>query len=137
MEKTKKLHWLIIDDSKLDCFIAEKIIRNTDHCETVRSFLQATEALEYIKTAPVDKEIGTILVVDLQMPLMNGLEFAEELDRLPREITENFKMVMILSSSFKLDMDRVRPVLKNLRIKNLLQNKPFTSNSLNSLFTVM
>ena len=52
---TKKLHFIVIDDSKLDCFIAEKVIKNTGKCETVQSFLAAKEALEYIRTAPVQE----------------------------------------------------------------------------------
>ena len=43
MVQTNKLNFIVIDDSKLDCFIAEKIIKNTGKSETIKSFLQATE----------------------------------------------------------------------------------------------
>jgi CheY-like chemotaxis protein len=135
MVSTKEFHWLIIDDSKLDCFMAEKIIKNTDHCKTVRSFLKAKEALGYIKTAPVDKEIGTIVLVDLQMPIMNGLEFAEELDKLPREITGNFKIVMIFSTVNKFDLEKFRLQIKELKLVTNLTNKPLTSNTLSQLIS--
>ena len=57
MVQNKKQHFIVIDDSKLDCFIAEKIIRNTGKCESVKSFLQAKEALEYISTTPYQQHI--------------------------------------------------------------------------------
>ena len=40
--------FIVIDDNKLDCFIAEKIIRNTGRSETIQSFLHAGEAIEHI-----------------------------------------------------------------------------------------
>jgi hypothetical protein len=43
------LHFILIDDSKLDCFITEKIIQSTGICAGVKSFLEAAIALDYIK----------------------------------------------------------------------------------------
>ena len=52
-----KMHFIIIDDSKLDCFIAEKVIQNTGKSESVKSFVAASEALDYIKTSlPLNKK---------------------------------------------------------------------------------
>ena len=45
---SEKLNFIVIDDSKLDCFIAEKVIQNSGRSETVKSFMVATEALDYI-----------------------------------------------------------------------------------------
>ena len=137
VKSTNKFHWIIVDDSKLDCFIAEKIIKDTDHYKTIRSFLGAEEALEYIKTAPVDKEIGTIVLVDLQMPIMNGLEFAEKVDTLPREITKNFKMVMTFSTVNQFNLEKFRSQIKELKLITNLANKPLTSNNLNYLIAGM
>ena len=44
-----KLNFIVIDDSKLDCFIAEKIIQNTGRSASVKSFQLATDALGYLK----------------------------------------------------------------------------------------
>jgi hypothetical protein len=46
MLQTKKQHFIVIDDSKLDCFIAEKVIKNTGKCESVQSFQKAQDALD-------------------------------------------------------------------------------------------
>lgn len=50
-----QLHFIIIDDSKLDCFITEKIINNTGMALSVKSFLEAPKALEFIEKNPVPK----------------------------------------------------------------------------------
>jgi CheY-like chemotaxis protein len=96
-----KLHFIVIDDSKLDCFIAEKIIRNTGRSESIRSFLQANDALNYIRDTPSSEDgLKTILLVDIQMPVMNGFEFVESFDRLPKkkEKTILFMCSLLLST---------------------------------------
>ena len=129
-----KLHFIVIDDSKLDCFIAEKIIRNTGRSETIKSFLQAGEAIEYIKNAPAsDDGLKTILLVDIQMPVMNGFEFVENFDRLPKEKREDYIIYVLSSSINENDLNRVR---YHTSVKQFL-NKPLTSNTLSALLDMV
>jgi CheY-like chemotaxis protein len=126
MAQNKKLNFIVIDDSKLDCFIAEKIIKNTGKCETIRSFLQAREALEFISKTHADAQSQTIILVDIQMPVMNGFEFVEAFEKLPKEITANYTIYIITSSINENDLDRVHNYSS---VKQFL-NKPLTSNNL-------
>ena len=93
------LSFIIIDDSELDCFIARKIIGNvTDGKLPVKIFQSGTEALETIRddtTATNDTDFILILL-DLQMPLMNGFQFVEEFEKLPQETRKKYKVVMFL-----------------------------------------
>ena len=129
MVQNKKQHFIVIDDSKLDCFIAEKVIRNTGKCETVTSFLQATEALEYIRTNNVQQPIPNIILVDIQMPVMNGFEFVEEFEKLPADVIANYAIYVISSSINDIDLNRVH----NYRSVRQFLNKPLTSNNLSLL----
>ena len=94
-----KLSFIVIDDSELDCFIARKIIEHTDKGIKIQTFQDAQLALEAIK-ADHDPASGgtTIILLDIQMPLMNGFEFVEAFEKLPAEILKNC-MVVILSST--------------------------------------
>ena len=121
-----KLNFIVVDDSKLDCFIAEKIIKNTGISETIKSFLHAPEALEYIKGIPTDEHIRTIMLVDIQMPVMNGFEFVEAFEKLPKDITKNYTIYIISSSINENDLSRVH---NYATVKQFL-NKPLTSNNL-------
>ena len=129
MAQTKKLNFIVIDDSKLDCFIAEKIIRNTGKCESIRSFLQAKDALEFIATAPSDDSSHTIILVDIQMPIMNGFEFVEAFEKLPKEIKDSYTIYVISSSINENDLSKVHNYPS---VKQFL-NKPLTSNNLSVL----
>ena len=83
-------HFIIIDDSQLDCFIAEKIIQNTGTFSSVKTYNQALEALEVIKGSGEKKDAVTIIVLDIQMPLMNGFQFVEAFEQLPEEIRAGY-----------------------------------------------
>jgi len=129
MVDTKKQHFIVIDDSKLDCFIAEKVIRNTGKCESVQSFLQAKEALEYIKKDIAEKPYPNIVLVDIQMPVMNGFQFVEEFEKLPAEITNKYRLYVISSSINDVDLSKVH----TYRSITEFLNKPITSNNLSLL----
>jgi len=126
MAQIKKLNFIVIDDSKLDCFIAEKIIRNTGKSDTIKSFQQAKEALVFISDAKTDEHSHTIILVDIQMPIMNGFEFVEQFEKLPMHITNNYTIYVISSSINDNDLNRVHHFPS---VKQFL-NKPLNSNSL-------
>lgn len=129
-----KLHFIVIDDSKLDCFIAEKIIRNTGRSETIKSFVQATDALEFITNSPVAADdLKTILLVDIHMPLMNGFEFVEAFEKIPKERKDNYIIYVLSSSINENDLNRVRYYSS---VKQFL-NKPLTSNTLTTLLEMV
>lgn len=128
----EKLNFIVIDDSKLDCFIAEKIIRNTGKAEQIKSFTLATDALEYIKGNTTDT-IKTVLLVDIQMPVMNGFEFVEAFEKLPQEIVDQYNVYVLSSSINENDMNRVR---YHTSVKQFL-NKPLTSNTLSTILEMV
>ena len=131
MTPNRKLHFIVIDDSKLDCFIAEKIIKNTGKSESIKSFLQAKEALQYISEAVPDENAHTIIFVDIQMPVMNGFEFVEAFEKLPATVTSHYTIYVISSSINENDLNRVHHFSS---VKQFL-NKPLTSNNLSILLT--
>lgn len=122
---TTKLHFIVIDDSKLDCFIAEKIIQNTGKSESTRTFQQATEAVTYI-AGLTPQTIKTIIFVDIQMPVMNGFEFVEAFEKLPADIREAYSIYMLSSSINENDIAKVKGYFS---VKHFL-NKPLTANTI-------
>lgn len=131
MVQNNKLNFIVIDDSKLDCFIAEKIIKNTGKCEAIRSFLQAREALDFIAATPHEDNSHTIILVDIQMPIMNGFEFVEAFEKLPAEVISHYTIYVISSSINENDLQKVH----NYKSVKQFLNKPLTSNNLTALLT--
>ena len=101
-------HFIIIDDSQLDCFIGEKIIQNTGTFSSVKSYTQAAEAYEIIKNSdPSPADAITIVVLDIQMPVMNGFQFVESFELLPENIRANYAIFMFSSSINENDKNRI------------------------------
>ena len=121
-----KLNFIIIDDSKLDCFIAEKVIQNSGRSESVKSFMVATEALDYIKGLSASDQ-KTIVLVDIQMPVMNGFEFIEAYEQNIPDGSKDAFMVNLLSSSIN-ETDVIRA--KGYKSVNKFLNKPLTKATL-------
>lgn len=105
---TRKRNFIVIDDNKLDCFIEQKIILNTGISDKVSLFLDAREALAFIENDTTEKSPEKIvIIVDIQMPLMNGFEFVEAFELLPSEIQDNYLIFMLSSSINENDLNRV------------------------------
>jgi CheY-like chemotaxis protein len=112
----KKL--LLIDQSKLDLFIASKILERSADEFVVSTTQIAFDVLEMIKTDPPD-----IIVTSLNMPLMSGFELKKQLDR------NKIKIPVLLMSSSVNEADTRRA--RELRFEKYL-NKPVTAKYLNN-----
>ncbi|MGF7081198.1 response regulator [Mucilaginibacter sp. UYCu711] len=118
-----ELSFIIIDDTELDHFIARKMITNANNAFKVKSFLDASQALEYIVADNHDAGIKIILVfLDIYMPLMNGFEFVEEFEKLDKAIQDKYYIVALTSSIETSDINRIRsyPAVRGKITKPLL-----------------
>lgn len=121
-------NYIIIDDNKIDLLVATKAIEiSRTPVGVVHQFLAANQALDFIKT--FNSDIPTILLIDIQMPVMNGFEFMEEFEQLNDATKQNYICTFLTSSSN--DLDRIR-AQKYPSIKQFI-NKPFTSDTLLNL----
>lgn len=121
-------NYIIIDDNKIDLLVAGKAIEMSQQpVASVQQFLNASFALEHILSFQSTHK--TILLIDIQMPVMNGFDFMEEFEKLALEIRSNYICFFLTSSSN--DLDRLK-AQKYPSLKQFL-TKPFTTDKLISL----
>jgi CheY-like chemotaxis protein len=128
--KPRKVNFIIVDDSELDCFIAEKLVKHSGISNAIKSFLQASDALDYIKNSPnMAEDTVNMILLDLLMPMMSGIEFVEEFETLPAEIQNRYIIIAFTSSMNQKDMNR----MKSFNSVKHLFNKPLSPEILQPL----
>ncbi len=99
---TKKSIW-VIDDDAIYQIIANKIIQRSELFSTVNSFINgklAMDALHTIvdNTTESNEAIPDIILLDINMPIMDGWEFMEKMSLIKSKFNKNI-IVYIVSSS--------------------------------------
>jgi CheY-like chemotaxis protein len=121
--------FIIIDDSELDCFIAQKLLKHSNKNLAVKTFQNANNVLEIIRECPDEANQATIILLDLQMPLMSGFDFVEEFEKFPAEVQRNYKIVILSSTKNPTD---VHKILAYKTVSSIIE-KPLTKEKLLSL----
>ncbi len=106
---------LLVDDEEIDLFIHEKVLTTTGFASQVHKVQSGRLALEYLKAAKTQEDLPELIFLDLNMPLMNGFDFLTAFERLPKNITEHCKVVILTSSSS--DGDRSKAMKYNAVMK--------------------
>ncbi|MEM6807252.1 MAG: LytTR family DNA-binding domain-containing protein [Bacteroidota bacterium] len=75
---SKTIRCLVVDDEPLAAGLIQKHIEQTPQLEWVASCWNALEAFELLKEEQID-----LLFLDIQMPVLNGLEFIKSLTQRP------------------------------------------------------
>lgn len=84
---------ILVDDNEIDLFLHEKLIRLAGISDDVEKFISGKLALEYLST-----EIPDIILLDIQMPEMDGFEFLDFYDKTYSESHANTLIFMVSSS---------------------------------------
>lgn len=95
----KKLNCiLLIDDNPDDNFFHERIIRKCNAAEKIVSKTAAIDALEFLKAKPTNDMAPELILLDINMPVMNGWDFLAEYEKLPQELKSKAVIVMLTTS---------------------------------------
>lgn len=95
---------MVVDDSEADLLFARIVLERAEAGFEVLPFESAREALARLQdaaAAPVD-----LVLLDINMPGMNGFEFLDAFERLPPERRRSAVVVMLTSSPDPADRER-------------------------------
>lgn len=124
MENVKTI--ALIDDDPISHLINTKII-NLFSVFRIETYTDAEEALESLTwKALQEKTLPDYILLDINMPGMNGWEFVEQFEKLPREIQDSSCIIILSSSPSQLDIDKS----KSYRSVKYFISKPLTQDKL-------
>lgn len=112
----KKLNSILLVDDDKDCnFFHERLIKKMEYAKEVYIVNNGREAIEFLKSSiNGEHPHPDIIFLDINMPVMNGWEFADEYQKL----SENQKAkVMLIMLTTSLNPDDVEQAKKYKDIK--------------------
>jgi CheY-like chemotaxis protein len=109
--KPKYTTIMLIDDSDIDNMVNKHIITKGNLSENILVETAATTALDYFKKLQASGKINSrslpqVILLDINMPIMNGFGFLEEFAKFDKEIVDNVKIIMLTSSVDPNDIKR-------------------------------
>lgn len=125
---------MLIDDSDIDNFINQKMIEGCNFAENVYVHTSSKSALEFLKnfdrTGAFPSELRPgVIFLDINMPIMDGFQFADEFQKFGKELKESIKIVFLTTSLNPQDQERA---LKTPGVHKYI-NKPLTREHLSEI----
>lgn len=99
---------LLVDDDSICNLISKKLIEKLGYKNAVATSLNGKEALDFIEKAitGIQKPFPQLILLDINMPEMDGWKFVETFEKLSKDIINNVKIVMLTSSISPYDIKK-------------------------------
>jgi len=124
MQQIKKV--LLVDDDPTSTFLAQLLLRKLSTVEHVSVAANGKDALDYLIGSQEKGNLPDLILLDINMPLMDGFEFMDHFQQLP---FHNAARVVLLSSSVSSkDLQKAA----DYHIRDFI-NKPLTKEKLSLL----
>ena len=111
---------LLLDDNGATNIIHKKFITKTSCVEQILKFQSGVKALQYLKSEA--REQPDLIFVDINMPIMNGWEFLEELKKLTDSNKKESTVILLSTSLSSVERGKAN----NIKIIDEVRLKPLT-----------
>lgn len=90
---------MLIDDDNATNFFNKVMLEEWEVSETFHSFAYANKALDFIteNQEHIQDNNSILILIDVNMPRMDGFQFIEEFTKLSLDITSKFSIIMMSS----------------------------------------
>lgn len=127
MEKPiKSPRILLVDDDPITNMIHTKLISRESGSE-IGACTDGQAALNYLvdRMSASPEKLPNVLLLDINMPVMDGWEFLEEFEKLPDKVKNGCRVVMLTSSIDRDDYEKSKlfPSVKDFVSKPLTRDK--------------
>lgn len=125
MRKLERI--MLVDDDVFTNFYNEVVLKRMNAYENIIVFQNGKEALDYLKT---DKEKVDLILLDINMPIMNGWQFLEHYG----EFDKNEKAtIVMLTSSVNID-DKKKA--EGIKLVTRFTNKPLNTDTMKEILAI-
>ena len=125
MEKLSSV--LLVDDDSTNNFLNELLLKSLNVTERVLIAEDGTQALDLLERT-ADPDEPALILLDVNMPGLNGIQFLEAYQRLPQAQRRATVIIMLTTTMDARDLSR----LDELNIAGLV-SKPLTQEKVNNI----
>ena len=102
-----KINLLVIDDDDINIFIIKKIVAKTGYNVEMVSKNNGQLAIDYLRQVADDRaQFPHLMLIDINMPILNGWEFLDAYDGLETDLKSD--MYMLSSSVYENDIEKAK-----------------------------
>lgn len=102
-----KIKTLIIDDDEISIMLTDICLKDSSFFQEIDTYLDGAYALEHLKKE-YSQDTTYVIILDINMPLMNGWEFLEEIKAFASQ--KNTSVFMLSSSTDRLDIEKAENI---------------------------
>jgi CheY-like chemotaxis protein len=111
MQKIKNV--LLVDDDFASNYLTEVIIKDINFAGQVYSVRDGKAALDFMKQhcLPLQQENSAcpdLILLDINMPVMDGFEFLEEYEKMPIDKKESIYIILLTTSTNIRDVEKAK-----------------------------
>lgn len=106
MVSPKKI--LLVDDDETTHFLTQRILKRAEIEVDMLTAKHGQEALSIVKEVCQNEKCPELILLDIQMPVMDGFEFLAELQKSADLSSAPLKIVLLSSSTHQLDVARAK-----------------------------
>jgi CheY-like chemotaxis protein len=118
---------LVIDDDDINIFIIKKIVEKTGYAANMVAKSNGQSAIDHLTGLIENNQpLPNLILIDINMPILNGWEFLNAYDKL--NIETDIDMYMLSSSVYENDLEKARTyktvkgfISKPLSIERLIE----------------
>lgn len=100
----KKIEFLVVDDDEIFIYLIKSVLEKSGCASAVHVFSSTPEALAWIHSrVDVGAALPGLMIVDIRMPIMSGIELLEKISMLPSGSLKNLGVCMLTSSMAESD----------------------------------
>ncbi|MVN20696.1 response regulator [Mucilaginibacter arboris] len=126
---------MLVDDDEINNFITVKLIRKAFPDSVLSTYLNGRLAIDRLKDIlqHQPENIPDYILLDINMPVMNGWEFLEEYKQLNFDSDKKITIYILSSSVFSNDIDKS----KSYESVASFISKPLNLESIKEVFSVL
>lgn len=98
----------VIDDDKIYHFLLKNLFKQNGINVATSFFHNGQEAIEAIKSSKDKGHMPDLILLDVNMPIMNGWQFIEEYNKLFGTLPKTSSIYMISSSNDEVDINKAK-----------------------------